>query len=243
MGLFNRFPYTNFHALNLDWLINKFKDLANSIPTKVSQLENDSGYITSAQSGAVDSVNGMTGAVVLDADDVGALPDNYTAPVASVNGMTGAVVLDADDVGALPDNYTAPVASINGMTGAVVLDADDVGALADDALTPTTAANMNLANIAEGVTIRAQSYSISGNTVTIKLTLNVTTALSNGDIIGTTDAFKIKIGGIICLGRSASTGNLATVEATVTSTGTQFSASGAIAVGDWIGFVITTLIQ
>lgn len=29
MGLFEHFPYTNFHELNLDWLLNKVKDLAN----------------------------------------------------------------------------------------------------------------------------------------------------------------------------------------------------------------------
>ena len=86
--------------------------------------------------GAVESVNGQTGVVVLDASDVGALPDSYTAPVTSVNGQTGAVVipagavdsvngqtgdvvLDASDVGALPDSYTAPVTKVNGMTGIV----------------------------------------------------------------------------------------------------------------------------
>ena len=79
--------------------------------------------------------------MVLDASDVGALPDSYTpppAPVQSVNGQTGAVVLDASDVGALPDSYTpppAPVQSVNGQTGAVVLDASDVGALPDTTFT------------------------------------------------------------------------------------------------------------
>lgn len=82
--------------------------------------------------GAVSSVNGQTGAVVLDAEDVGAyskpssgIPKTdlasdvqtslgkadtalQSAPVSSVNGQTGAVVLDADDVGALPDSYTPP---------------------------------------------------------------------------------------------------------------------------------------
>ena len=54
------------------------------------------------------------------------------APVDSVNGKTGAVVLDAADVGALPDTYDPginyPVTSVNGKTGAVVLSAADVGA-------------------------------------------------------------------------------------------------------------------
>lgn len=75
------------------------------IPTKTSQLENDSGFISEAEVNyPVTSVNGKTGAVQLDASDVGALPDTYTAPVTSVNGKTGSVSLDADDVGALPDD-------------------------------------------------------------------------------------------------------------------------------------------
>lgn len=46
----------------------------------------------------VKSVNGKTGDVTLDADDVGALPNTYTAPVQSVNGMTGDVVIDIPTV-------------------------------------------------------------------------------------------------------------------------------------------------
>ena len=114
----------------------------------------------------VTSVNGQTGDVVLDAEDVGALPDSYTAPVTSVNGMTGDVViqagggavdsvngqtgdvvLDAEDVGALPDSYTAPVSSVNGQTGDVVLDAEDVGALPDSYTAPVTSVNGMTGNV------------------------------------------------------------------------------------------------
>ena len=28
MGIFRQFPYSNFHDLNLDWIINKIKELA-----------------------------------------------------------------------------------------------------------------------------------------------------------------------------------------------------------------------
>ena len=72
-------------------------------------------------------------------------------PVASVNGKTGAVVLTASDVGALPDTTViptktsdltndsgyiteAPVISINGKTGVIQLTAADVGALSSDTL-------------------------------------------------------------------------------------------------------------
>lgn len=52
--------------------------LASDLPTKTSDLTNDSGFITNA---GVTSFNGSTGAVT------------YTAPVTSVNGSTGAVTI------------------------------------------------------------------------------------------------------------------------------------------------------
>lgn len=52
--------------------------------------------------GAVRTVNGQAGDVVLTASDVGALPDTYEAPVSSINGKTGEVSLDSSDVGAAP---------------------------------------------------------------------------------------------------------------------------------------------
>ena len=55
---------------------------AVSIPTKTSDLTNDSGFITDA---GVTSFNGDTGAIT------------YTAPVTSVNGNTGAVTVVEDD--------------------------------------------------------------------------------------------------------------------------------------------------
>lgn len=52
--------------------------------------------------GAVRTVNGQAGDVMLAASDVGALPDTYEAPVSSVNDKTGAVSLVPSDVGAAP---------------------------------------------------------------------------------------------------------------------------------------------
>lgn len=101
----------------------------------------------------VQSVNGMTGDVIMDAADVGALPDTTAipdstsdlvndsgfvdaagaaaaAPVQSVNGLTGAVTIPL-----------APVYSVNGRTGTVVLDANAVGALPDTYVAPVTSVN------------------------------------------------------------------------------------------------------
>lgn len=60
----------------------------------LTKTANGTAWQTVSGGGAVDSVNGQTGTVVLDASDVGALPDTYTAPVSSVNTRTGAVTVD-----------------------------------------------------------------------------------------------------------------------------------------------------
>lgn len=75
------------------------------VPTKTSDLNNDSGYLTSAT--AVTSFNGSTGAVT------------YTAPVASVNGDTGAVTvkklnLTAANITPTDDTVTAWYTALGG---------------------------------------------------------------------------------------------------------------------------------
>lgn len=87
-----------------------------TIPSNTSQLNNDSGFITS-ENAPVKSINGKTGNVTLNAADVGlGNVDNikqYSAsnpppyPVVSVNGKIGGVNLVASDVGAVStDNIT-----------------------------------------------------------------------------------------------------------------------------------------
>ena len=52
-----------------------------AIPTKTSQLDNDSGFITSAP---VTSVNAKTGAVTFTASDVSAIPSTLTGTAGQV---------------------------------------------------------------------------------------------------------------------------------------------------------------
>lgn len=92
-----------------------------TIPTKTSDLNNDSGFLTSA----VTSFNGNTGAIT------------YTAPVTSVNNQTGAVTISVPTKTSDLNNdsgfiTSVPVTSVNSKTGAVVLSASDVGALASN---------------------------------------------------------------------------------------------------------------
>ena len=59
----------------------KLEVVEAAIPTKTSQLDNDSGFITSAP---VTSVNGKTGAVTLSASDVSAIPSTLTGTAGQV---------------------------------------------------------------------------------------------------------------------------------------------------------------
>ena len=59
----------------------KLEAVEAAIPTKTSQLDNDSGFITSAP---VTSVNTKTGAVTLSASDVSAIPSTLTGTAGQV---------------------------------------------------------------------------------------------------------------------------------------------------------------
>ena len=78
-----------------------------AIPTKVSDLTNDSGFVTeteAAYAAPVQSVNGLTGDVVIDASALGMVPDTR-----KVNGkaLSSDITLDAEDVGAIEEPASA----------------------------------------------------------------------------------------------------------------------------------------
>lgn len=110
--MFERFPYTNFHELNLDWIIEQIKDIQNS---------------------AVLSVNGQTGDVVLYQSENVVFPDvaspqwrmvrtadGHVAGVMFQNGLMY-VMYDgtADRVYTINNPPPYPVTSVDGQTGSV----------------------------------------------------------------------------------------------------------------------------
>ncbi len=151
--------------------------------------------------GAVASVNGKTGVVVLDASDVGALPDSTeiptktsdltndsgfvnargaaaASPVQSVNGQTGDVIISG----------SGAVDSVNGKTGVVVLDASDVGALPDSTEIPTKTSDLTndsgFVN-ASGAAAAAPVQSVNGQTgnVVISGSLPTVTTADSGKLL------------------------------------------------------------
>ena len=115
MALFENFPYTNLHELNLDWLIENIKKLGES---------------------QVMSVNGETGDVILYQSENMQLPDvesNVWQIIRTTDGVTAGIHFNSTTGMAtivngqtLDQIYTHdhppvyPVYSVNGQTGAVV---------------------------------------------------------------------------------------------------------------------------
>jgi hypothetical protein len=121
-------------------------DLQNALNAKQDKLTAgtnitiDANNVISAAGGsgggAVDSVNGKTGVVVLDADDVGALPDTTTASDIGAYVKPSSGIPKTDLASAVQTSLgkadtalqSAPVTSVNSKTGAVSLTASDLGA-------------------------------------------------------------------------------------------------------------------
>ena len=96
----------------------KLEVVEAAIPTKTSQLDNDSGYLTSVP---VTSVNSKTGAVQLNANDVGALPADTVIP--TVNNAKLTIRRNSVDIG----SFTANSANDVNIDINVPTDKSDIG--------------------------------------------------------------------------------------------------------------------
>lgn len=111
MSLFNNFPYTNFHELNLDWILAKIKELealVSDVPTEGgldavrAELEVLRGQLTAAVAGLERDIDGLT------ASDVGALPNTVTKlPSPASLTFTGAAAGSYDGSQAVTINIPA----------------------------------------------------------------------------------------------------------------------------------------
>lgn len=190
--MFNNFPYTNFHDLNLDWIVKTVKLLFNKAVFSINNVEPDAEgnvTITGAELGAVGTINNIApvdGNVTLTASDVGAVaqgvgvtkvngfgPDSsgnvLSGTVRSINGISpaslptpGNVVLNASDVGALPSTID-PVETVNGISP----DANgnvNVGTVKSvNGSAPDAQGNVNLPTVAGVTSVNGVGPDAQGN--------------------------------------------------------------------------------
>lgn len=143
MGLFQNFPWTNMHELNLNWIIQQLKKIEN---------------------GGVISVNGQTGEVTLYEADTMALPpvdSNTWQIIRTCDGVVCGIHFNKDGNATIVNGnqliniYTStnqppyPVTSVNGQTGAVELYQGHVVRL--PSLTDEQLLNWNIYRLFNGV--------------------------------------------------------------------------------------------
>ena len=158
------FPYSSMQEINLDWILTKVKNILRFVPDDgaVGQILRRTAHGAEwsdeqGAGGSVTSVNGMQGAVVLDASDVGALPDTTVIPSDTSDLTNTAGFVDAAGAAA-----AAPVQSVNGQTGAVSLTIPT-----DTADLTNTAGFVN----ASGAAAAAPVQSVNGQTGAVVLTI------------------------------------------------------------------------
>ena len=96
------------------------------IPSKLSEMEGDTTHrvVTDAEKAAWNAKSEFSGKYA-DLEDKPTIP---TVPVQSVNGKTGAVVLNADDVGARPNTWMPTAAEVGARPSDWMPTADEIGA-------------------------------------------------------------------------------------------------------------------
>lgn len=122
-----KYPWTNLHELNLDWILSQIRQLTKQI-AKFTGLTASAHSVPYGSDPTVD-VTGGTGNDPYNLDF--GIPESASSAVNTVNGQSGDVVLTASDIGlGNVDNvqqYSAtnpppyPVTSVNGMTGDVIV--------------------------------------------------------------------------------------------------------------------------
>lgn len=136
-----------------------YTDLSNkpTIPSKTSELQNDSGFLTQHQ-----DISGKQDKATLEADvaEKGFTKNTgtYSKPAGGIPKTDLSDAVQASLGKADTALQSAPVTSINGKTGAVNLGAADVNAI------PNSAGSVGTNNIADGIVTKAKLNSTALNT-------------------------------------------------------------------------------
>lgn len=141
----------SYTAKEIDEKLGKINNLAekSELPTKISDLTNDSGYATESD---IQKYAQPKGDYALKSE-IPAVPD---VPVQSINGQIGNVNLSASDVGALPEDTVIP---------SIAYDLNTSGQAADSKLTGDAInelINLTSTNYDESII----GLSVDGTTVT-----------------------------------------------------------------------------
>ena len=154
-------------SLDIHALTSTTPDVADELPIYDSDLQGN--YKITVQdvldmvSSPVASVNGQTGAVVLDASDVSALPDTTVIPTDTSDLTNTAGFVDA--AGAVA---AAPVQSVNGQTGAVIVSGGAITSVNGRTGAVVVADNRHFVQLSAGYCSVSGDITVNTSSITIR---------------------------------------------------------------------------
>lgn len=165
----------------------------SEIPTKVSQLQNDKGYLSAVPDGYA-----KTADIPTKPSDIGAQPEGDYAlrseipsvPVKSVNGKTGAVTLGASDVKARADSWMPTAAQVGA-------DPAGTGAASVSAHNTDTDAHNDLRLELKAISDRLTAFFDSDDTTLDELSEIVAYITSNKTLIESITTSKVSVTDIV----------------------------------------------
>ena len=198
MGLFEHFPYVNFHQLNIDWILERMKESLAQIEEFKTRLDSDEADIDQLQTDLA-NVNLNISGIVQDISDLGRQLTRLGNQLADTNSNVSDLQTDMEntnaDVSVLLDTAPAPLAGDVGKvltasaagegswqqlipphSSAAPYTVLSVGTLGGQLIWnyPFTVTNAASQVSVTGGTLNRTSLRVSGNTVELKANVEAT---------------------------------------------------------------------
>ena len=156
MGLFEHFPYVNFHNLNLDWILQKIKELLTRMTAAEEKLEEHEARLDAAEETLQDHEERLTAAEA-DIDD---LQDRMTAAEGDIDDLQDRMTAAEGDIDDLQDRMTSAEGDIDDLQGRMTAVEGEL----DDLLDVTYLIRYDFADLTTNVQVTGDvSYSTSAN--------------------------------------------------------------------------------